>query len=153
MSNAYMVKWSDVVGKANIDKFVAIQTGLLLAMQKGKSEQEALNSVNQDDLSMWRTKRALLRKCGYEYDDKILIMHGWGMAKLEQGDLVWYMDTTHRNPKPYVEYISMSAYLDWLKTEDTGEPRQYNVTSMVKKVSREIQKPKERADIDFPEER
>jgi len=147
-----MVRPSDVIGKANIDKFTAIQKGLLISIAKGMSGTQALNGLSPDDTKMYKEQLFKLDRCGYEYDDVILIFHGW-KSFLVHGELTWYMDTTHRNPKPYVEYISMSAYLDWLKVEDTGEPKQYNVSSMVKHVGREIQKPKARVDIDFPEER
>lgn len=154
MSNIYMVRWQDVVGKDNLDKFVAIQKGVLLSAQKGIDEADALSKavkggMSEDDIQMWRNKRQMLRHSGYELDGKITIIHGWYRAKLNSnGQLVWYMDTTTRNPKPFIEYISMQAWLDWYKGYDVTDEKVYNVQSVINRTTREISKPKARADID-----
>jgi hypothetical protein len=154
MSNVYMVRWQDVVGKDNLDKFTAMQKGVTYAEQKNISEEEALSKalkggMSEEDIQMWRKKRQMLRHCGYELDDKITRIHGWYRAKLNSnGQLVWYMDTTTRNPKPFIEYISMQAWLDWYKGYDVTDTKVYNVQSVINRTTREISKPKERADID-----
>lgn len=125
MSNVYMVRWFDVVGKNNIDKFTAIQKGVSLAEQKNIPEDEALRKaagISDDDVLMWRQKRHALRQCGYEKDEEITRIHGWYRARLNKnGQLEWYMDTTTRNPRPFIEYISMQKWLDWYRGYDVTD--------------------------------
>jgi hypothetical protein len=154
MSNVYMVRWQDVVGKDNLDKFTAMQKGVNYAEQKNISEEEALSKalkggMSEDDIQMWRNKRQMLRHSGYELDGKITIIHGWYRARLNnKGQLEWYMDTTLRNPTPYIEYISMQKWLDWYRGYDVTDEKVYNVQSLINRTTRDISKPKARADID-----
>jgi hypothetical protein len=155
-----MVHWQEAVGKDNLDKFIAIQKGVLISAQKSIGEDEALSKaikggMSEDDIQMWRNKRQMLRRCGYEQDGPIFRFHGWYRARMNHsGQLEWYIDPSQSNPTPFIEYISMQKWLDWLKGHDEPENKTYNAQGMVNRVVREIGKPKPRADIDadFPEE-
>jgi len=151
-----IVHWKNVVGKDKLDTFTGIQMAVTLGESKGIDELETLNraiksgKATEDDIEMWREKRRLMRKCGYEYDGKIIRWHGWYVAVVEKGELRF-----RGTANDLRIFIPMNEYLEWLKGQDTGEPKQYNVTSVINRTMRDIEKPKVRADIDdtFVEER
>lgn len=48
----------------------------------------------------------------------------------------------------FIEYISMQKWIDWYKGYDVTDEKIYNVQSLINRTTRDISKPKARADID-----
>ena len=137
----HMVKWQDVVGKDKLNTFTAIQLAVTDGVNKQIDEDTTLDKIvksgkaNQADVDMWKDKRHMMRRCGYEeYDKKSIRFHGWYQSVIDHGELM-FKGTA--NPDQTL-YISMDAYLKWLRNTDTGEVKQYSVKSVVNRTGREL---------------
>lgn len=145
-----IVHWKDVIGKEKLDKFTNIQKGVTIAAAKGIDETEALSraKVAPQDIEMWQEKRQMIRRCGYEYiGKKITRIHGWYIPVVEGGEL-YFRGTADPARR---EFITMNAYLNWLKTDESQEgiKKQYNITPLVKRTAREMEKDQVKLEAEY----
>jgi len=108
---AHIVHWRDVVGEKNIDDFIKIEKAVIFASRTGISDPVAYvrKKLNSDEIfEMWQAKRYLMRKCGYEVNNKIVKWHGWYDSYLDRDELKF--KTT---APPGREYISLNSFLEF----------------------------------------
>lgn len=137
----YIVHWKDVVGPKTLDAFLRVQKELLR-----KDSPDTIDKFSADIAAMYRTKRLMMRRCGYEQIGPIVHWYGWFDAYEEGfGDRAEIKFRT--TAPPHREYISLSQWMEWFTgAEQDAYERQYygNVAETAFKAA---------ADADFvPEE-
>ena len=114
-----IVRWKEIVGEENIDTFTKIQKAILYAERNGQTENDVFAKMKdrQDDIDMWRTKRRLMRFCGYGGMGKHV---GWYSAYIDGNELK-FKSTAPENRT----YIPLSKYLDlkqkWQQEADEAD--------------------------------
>ena len=119
-----IVHWRDIVGEDNLDTFIKIQKAVTFAERSGQTETDVFARMKdrEDDIEMWKSKRRLMRVCGYDTQGKRV---GWYKAYIDGGELK--IKTTA--PEGRV-YIPLSDYLDMkrLRQQDADEADYYGET-------------------------
>lgn len=128
-----IVHWKNIVGEDNLDTFTKMQKAIIFAERNNQSEIDVFAKMKdrEDDIEMWKTKRRLMRFCGYDGDNKKL---GWFKAYID-GDEFKFMTTA----EPGRVYISLSDFMDMKRQrqQDADEADYYGETQkLIKDLAR-----------------
>ena len=101
-----IVHWKNIVGEDNLDTFTKMQKAIIFAERSGQTEADVFAKMKdrQDDIEMWKTKRRLMRFCGYAGMGKHV---GWYRAYIDGNELKFM--TTAGSDRVY---ISLSKFMD-----------------------------------------
>ncbi len=114
-----IVRWQEIVGEDNLDTFVKIQKAIVYAERVGQTEDDVFAKMKdrQEDIEMWKTKRRLMRFCGYDGDNKKL---GWYRAYIDGNELKFSTTAT-----PDRVYISLPHFLDMKRLQQDADEADY----------------------------
>jgi len=128
-----IIHWKGIVGEENIDTFTKIQKAIIFAERNRQTENDVFAKMKdrEDDIEMWKTKRRLMRFCGYDGDNKKL---GWYRGYIDGNELKFSTTAT-----PDRKYISLPHFLDMKKQlqQDADEADYYGETQkLIKDLAR-----------------
>jgi len=101
-----IVHWKNIVGEDNLDTFTKMQKAIIFAERSGQTEADVFVKMKdrEDNVEMWKTKRKLMRFCGYDNKGEKV---GWFKAVLDGNELK-FLTTAHEGRV----YITLSSFLD-----------------------------------------
>ena len=119
-----IVHWKNIVGEDNLDTFTKMQKAIIFAERSGQTEADVFVKMKdrEDNVEMWKTKRKLMRFCGYDNKGKKV---GWFKAVLDGNELK-FLTTAHEGRV----YITLSSFLDMKRErqQDADEADYYGET-------------------------
>lgn len=132
-----VVHWKDVVGKEFLPEFIKIMRAIIAVEMKDPPESASvvLNKLSDETRENYKTKRALMRKCGYldRKDPSPYIWHGWYRPYFDR-DEVKFLCTA---PKEERRYIALPTFLEWKRVGNIDDEmdRYYETQDLIQKVA------------------
>jgi len=128
-----IVHWKNIVGEDNLDTFTKMQKAIIFAERSGQTEADVFAKMKdrEDDIEMWKTKRRLMRFCGYDGQNKHV---GWHKGYLDGAELK-FMSTA---PDGRI-YIPLPKFMEMKhqRQQDADEADYYGETQkLIKDLAR-----------------
>lgn len=109
MISINIVHWKDVVGGDFMEKFTEISRDLILCNEKELPEETVLKKLSLEVRREYKTKRDIMRFCGWEDRERYWFKHGWYTAYLSKNMLQFHCTAEQERRR----YITMGQFISW----------------------------------------
>lgn len=121
-----IVNWRDVVGKDFLDEFDRITRNIMGAEANNLPPESAWRKVSIEARKEYRTKRDVMRFCGYEETRFGWRRHGWYTPYLWRNELRFTCTAEAKDR----QYIQLGAFISW---------KNYNIIDRIEDILEEFE--------------